>query len=205
MTRLFANGSHFLLVIGLFAALSVNATQADDDRPWPQYGGPNRDNISPDTGLMPTWPEGGPRLLWTAPNLGEGYSSVSLADGKILTMGGIGDGEFIICLNESDGSELWRVRNGSNRADGMGGGPRGTPTIVDDQSYALGANGDMGCYELDSGDRVWGGNILQTFNASNIGWGISESVLVDGDNVVFTPGGNQATMVCVDRNTEEIK
>lgn len=205
MTRQFAKVGFQWLLFGLFTASFVSATQADDDRPWPQYGGPNRDNISPDTGLMSSWPEGGPRLLWTAYNLGEGYSSVSLADGKILTMGGIGDSEFVICLNESDGSEIWRIRNGSNRDDGMGGGPRGTPTIVEDRFYALGANGDMGCYDLESGDLHWGGNILQRFNAGNISWGISESILVDGDNVVFTPGGNQNTMVCVDRVTGEIR
>jgi outer membrane protein assembly factor BamB len=87
----------------------------------------------------------------------------------------------------------------------MGGGPRGTPTIVEDRFYALGANGDMGCYELSNGEQLWGGNILQRFNASNIAWGISESILVDGDNVVFTPGGDQAAMVCVDRVSGEIK
>lgn len=205
MTRPFAANVCFASLFCLVALTSFGTVRADDDRTWPQYGGPNRDNISPETGLMPMWPEGGPRLLWTARDLGEGYSSVSLADGKILTMGGIGDNEFIICLDEADGSELWRVRNGSNRGDGMGGGPRATPTIVEDRFYALGANGDMGCYALEDGEMFWGGNILQRFNANNIAWGISESILVDGNNVVFTPGGNGSTMVCVDRVSGEIR
>lgn len=165
---------------------------------WPQYGGANRDGRSTDTGLLPAWPDGGPPLVGTASNLGLGYSSVAIGDGRILTMGGRGDGEFVICLDEASLAERWATRIGRTRPDGMGAGPRGTPTIDGDRVFALGANGDLACLDLADGRIVWGGNILETFGGRNITWGISESPLVDGDRVIVTPGGSGATLVALD-------
>lgn len=168
---------------------------------WTQYGGPARDNRSPDTGLMKDWPEGGPRRLWTATGLGAGYSSVALADGKIFTMGARGNDEFVIAIDFERGEEIWSTRIGSNRRDGAGDGPRGTPTVDGERVYSLGANGDLVCLDIADGRRIWGGNILQEFGGNNIGWGISESVLIDGDKLICTPGGQKATMAALDKQT----
>ena len=86
----------------------------------------------------------------------------------------------------------------------MGGGPRGTPTIDEDRLYALGANGDLACLTIEDGSVVWSTNILEQFEGSNITWGISESVLIDGDHVICTPGGTQATMAALDKQTGEV-
>jgi len=168
---------------------------------WPQYGGANRDGRSTDTGLLATWPDAGPPLVGTAANLGIGYSSVAIGQGRILTMGSRGDDEFVICLDEASLAERWATRIGRTRPDGMGAGPRGTPTIDGDRVFALGANGDLACLDLDDGRVVWGGNILETFGAKNITWGISESPLVDGDRVIVTPGGSNATLAALDART----
>lgn len=172
---------------------------------WHQYGGPNRDNISTETGLLDSWPQGGPELKWTASGLGEGYSSVALADGKILTMGNRGQDEMTICLDEKTGKEIWATATGKAYRENMGNGPRSTPTIDGKQVFVLGGNGDLACMNLANGKKVWGGNILQEFGAKNIVWGISESVLIDGPNLVFTPGGPGAAMVCVDKQNGKIK
>lgn len=168
---------------------------------WPQYGGANRDGRAADTGLVTSWPEGGPPLVGVASNLGLGYSSVSIAAGNILTMGSRGDDEFVICLDEKSLAQRWATRIGRTRPDGMGAGPRGTPTIDGDRVYALGANGDLACLDLANGRVLWGGNILETFGARNITWGISESPLIDGDRVIVTPGGSSATLAALDAKT----
>jgi outer membrane protein assembly factor BamB len=172
---------------------------------WHQYGGPNRDNVSPETGLLKSWPSGGPELKWTASGMGEGYSSVSLSGDKLLTMGNRGNEETTICLNAETGKELWATPTGNAYREGQGNGPRATPTIDGDKVYVLGANGDLACLELASGKKVWGGNILQEFNANNITWGISESVLIDGPNLVCTPGGRGAAMVSLDKTNGKLK
>lgn len=168
------------------------------DAGWNQFGGPRRDNRSPDTGLLDTWPEEGPTLVGSAENLGIGYSSPSFAPGRVLTMGARGDDELVICLDAGSLRERWATRIGRSRADGMGGGPRGTPTVDGERVYALGANGDLACLALDDGGVVWSGNVLQAFGGENIVWGMSESPLVDGERVIVTPGGKEGTMVALD-------
>ena len=168
---------------------------------WPQYRGPNRDNISQETGLLESWPEAGPPLLWTTEGLGEGFSSVAVVGELILTLGSRGNEEMLFALDRESGKPVWSIRIGQNRADGMGGGPRGTPTVDGSKVYALGANGDLVCVELADGRGVWSQNILQEFGGGNIVWGISESVLIDGEQLICTPGGKSATVAALDKKT----
>jgi len=169
---------------------------------WPQFRGPLRDNRAGDAGLLQDWPTEGPPLVLRVEGLGVGYSSVSLApDGRIYTMGSRGDDECVIALDGQTGAEAWAVRIGTTRKDGMGDGPRSTPTIDGDHIYALGANGDLACLNASDGYVVWTKNILQEFEGRNIGWGISESVLIDGNNLICTPGGQKATLAALDKQT----
>lgn len=166
---------------------------------WPQYRGPNRDNKSPDRGLLASWSRQGPSPAWMGSGLGEGYSSVAVANGKVYTMGQVRGAEMVFALDGTTGDQDWSTRSGNGRGDGTGNGPRGTPTIDGDRLYALGANGDLVCLDANSGRPIWQKNILREFGGNNITWGISESVLVDGDNVICTPGGARATMVALDK------
>lgn len=168
---------------------------------WPQYHGPNRDNISAETDLLDRWPADGPPLAWKSHGLGEGYSSVAIVGGRIYTMGNRGDDEMVHCLDAADGKPIWSTRNGAAYREGQGNGPRGTPTVDGDLLYALGANGDLSCLKTADGDVVWKLNILKEFGAGNITWGISESVLIDGDNLICTPGGKSATMAALNKLT----
>lgn len=195
-----------LVAIALLAGRAGPAAGAAPKRSradggWNQYGGPQRDNRSAETGLLASWPDGGPAVAATARNLGIGYSSVSFGPATVLTMGSRGDDELVICLDADSLEEKWATRIGRSRADGMGGGPRATPTVDGDRVYALGANGDLACLSLADGKPLWGGNILQVFGATNIVWGISESPLVDGDRVVVTPGGQEGTIVALEKRT----
>lgn len=171
---------------------------------WPQFRGPNRDNISHETGLLTRWPEGGPALAWKQSNIGLGYSTVAVTQGKVYTMGNRGNDEYLLALDESSGEHLWAVRTGDAYHDGMGDGPRGTPTVDDDRVYALGGNGDLTCLSASDGDVLWRTNILKEFGGRNIQWGISESVLIDGDQLICTPGGKEATLVALQKLTGKL-
>jgi len=168
---------------------------------WPQFRGPQRDNRSTETGLLDTWPEGGPPRIWTAKGLGEGYSTVSVVGDLILTMGSQGDNEYVFALDGKNQERLWQTRI----ARGGGDGPRSTPTIDGDRVYALGANGDLVCLNLMDGGRIWGDNILERFGGGNITWKICESVLIDDGKVICTPGGRSATIAALDKMTGRVE
>lgn len=191
MSRLFSKS----VVCGLILSVSCGSLLAAD---WNQFRGPNRDNLSTETGLLDRWPDGGPERLWTATGIGEGYSTVAIVGDLIYTMGNVDGGEHLIALDRNSGDIAWKVRNGSEYREGQGNGPRGTPTVVDGKVYCLGGNGDLGCFDANTGDVVWRKNILSEFGGSNITWGISESVLVDDGNVICSPGGSQGTVVALD-------
>jgi outer membrane protein assembly factor BamB len=182
----------------LFLCASVSTT-AQSPGDWPQWRGPNRDGISKETGLLKQWPEGGPTLVWKANGAGTGYSSMSVSKGRIYTMGLRGDREYIIAFDAATGREAWATPHGSAYRDSRGDGPRGTPTIDGNKGYALGANGDLSCFDATTGRIFWTMNVLSKFGGSNINWGISESPLVLGDKLLVNPGGPNASIVALDK------
>jgi outer membrane protein assembly factor BamB len=168
---------------------------------WPQIRGPNRDGISTETGFIKEWPSAGPKLLWETKGMGEGYSSVSVSNGLVLTMGNQGDTEGVVAVDLNTGKQVWGTATGRGFSESRGAGPRAVPTIDGNTAYALGANGDLACLDLATGKIRWQTNILQSTGGSNIKWGISESVLVDGDRIICTPGSSQATMIALNKQT----
>jgi outer membrane protein assembly factor BamB len=166
---------------------------------WPQWRGPNRDGISKETGLLKQWPAEGPPLVWKASGAGEGYSSFSIANGKLYTMGKRGDREFVVAFDIATGKEAWATPHGSAFRNDRGDGPRGTPTIDGDRVYALGGNGDLSALDARTGKLVWSKNVLREFGGSNITWGISESPLVLGNKVLVNAGAPGASMVALNK------
>jgi len=189
---------------GLFVAtvllLSVaSAALAQSAANWPQWRGPNRDGISKETGLLKQWPAEGPPLAWKATGAGRGYSSFSISNGKLYTMGLRGDREFVIAFDVATGKEAWATPHGSAFRNDRGDGPRGTPTIDGDRLYALGGNGDLSALDARTGKIVWSKNILKEFGGSNIIWGISESPLVLENKVLVNAGGRDASIVALNK------
>ncbi|HET6974134.1 MAG TPA: PQQ-binding-like beta-propeller repeat protein [Pyrinomonadaceae bacterium] len=166
---------------------------------WPQWRGPNRDGISKETGLLKQWPAEGPPLVWKASGAGSGYSSFSISDGKLYTMGLRGDREYVIAFDVATGKEAWATAHGSAFRNDRGNGPRGTPTVDGDRVYALGGNGDLSALEARTGKIIWSKNVLKEFGGSNIQWGISESPLVLGNKVLVNPGGPGASIVALNK------
>jgi outer membrane protein assembly factor BamB len=167
---------------------------------WPQWRGPDRTGVSRETGLLTSWPDGGPRQVWAASGLGQGFSSVAVAAGRILTMGDRRDGQYVIALDEATGRELWSRRVGGVHRDQYAG-PRGTPTIDGDRTYVLDTDGDLVSLETATGREVWRRSLPDEYGARTPGWMFAESPLVDGDRVLIAPGTSRAAVVALDKMT----
>jgi outer membrane protein assembly factor BamB len=169
---------------------------------WPQWQGPERTAVSKETGLLQSWPKDGPKLVWQADYLGEGYSTPTVAGGRIFSMGNHGNTEYVQALSEADGGQIWATPVGPVRSNGGNyPGPRCSPTVDGDRVYALGLNGDLLCLEAATGKERWRKNLPKDFGGAAGGWGYSESPLVDGGKLLCTPGGKQATLVALDKET----
>lgn len=169
---------------------------------WPQWRGPERTQVSKETGLLKTWPKQGPELLWKVEGMGKGFSTPSVAAGRILLMGNLDRKEFVLAVNEKDGALLWKTEIGKERAGGGGyPGPRCTPTVDGALLYALGLNGDLLCINVSDGTVVWRKDLAKEFKGRVGGWGYSESPLIDGDKVIVTPGGAEAALLALDKKS----
>ncbi|MEZ6135750.1 MAG: PQQ-binding-like beta-propeller repeat protein [Pirellulaceae bacterium] len=160
---------------------------------WPQWGGPNRDHKSNATGLLQQWSKSGPALAWQFSDAGAGYSSFSVFDGKLYTLGAKDGKNFAICINIADGSEAWRTELGSvpdeeSYNHGWAGGPRSTPTIAGDRVIVLDDGGTLACLDRSSGDVQWSRHLVEDFGGAIPKWGYAASPLVDKDCVVVCPG-----------------
>jgi outer membrane protein assembly factor BamB len=177
----------------------VLLSSALDAASWPQWRGPARDGKSAETGLVKRWPANGPERVWAADGLGAGYSSFAVEGGKLYTQGQRNGGQFLMAFDTSNGSKLWEIQNGRQYRDGRGDGPRGTPTLDDGRVYAISGSGNLICAQAETGKMIWQIDMLSQFGARNVGWGISESPLIDGDRVIATPGGREAGVVALNK------
>ena len=172
---------------------------------WPQWQGPDRNGLSRETGLLKDWPPAGPPLVWSVSNVGAGYGSIAIKGDRIFLQGATSRERapqtVVYSLNRADGKGVWSKPLGSWGSNDRGSGPRGTPTVDGDRLYVLTENGDLVCLKAQDGAEVWHRNILADFGGRNIPWLISESPLVDGGNVIVTPGGRNAGIVALDKMT----
>lgn len=181
------------LALGLLT-LTHSATALD----WPQWRGPNRDDISQEKGLLKDWPSGGPKQAWVYSDAGLGYAGFSVADGRVFTQGARGEREFLIALDEKSGKELWVLEFSDLLKNGWGDGPRGTPTVDGDLVYSISGTGEIVCAQVKDGKKVWQSS-MGKFGGSKPNWGYTESPLIDGNRLICTPGGNKGTMVALDK------
>jgi outer membrane protein assembly factor BamB len=188
---------------------AVNTATPGDFRPhsfdWPQWQGRDRNAVSHETGLLNHWPSEGPPLVWKVQQLGGGYSAPTISGGRIFGMSFRGDDEVVWALDEADGRELWVTRIApANRSIGYGEGPRCSPTVDGTRLYALGVSGDWVSLDASTGKEQWHKSLTKDFGGHIPAWGYSESPLVDGDKVIATPGGSQATIVALSKSRCEV-
>ena len=174
---------------------------------WPQWRGPQRNGVSAEAGLLKEWPKAGPRLIWQAKDIGDGYATPSIVGNRIYILSNRGlDNEFVQALSTQDGKQVWATRLGKvGNPNQMPSFPtaRSTPTVDGALLYALGSDGDLACLETARGKIRWQKSLRADFGGHPGQWAYSESPLVDGDVLVVTPGGAQATIVALNKKTGE--
>lgn len=187
----------------LFAGVALLPLRAAD---WPQWQGPDRTNVSTETGLLKEWPSKGPKLLWTSEDVGLGYSGPAIVGDRLYTLGADKTNDFVIALNVNSGEKIWSTPIGPFVNNNWGGGPRSTPTVDGEFLYAIGASGVLACLKSKDGGRVWSVNLAGEggLGGSKPFWNYSESPLVDGDQVICTPGGNKGTLAALNKKTGEV-
>jgi outer membrane protein assembly factor BamB len=184
-----------VLVSTAIAAVSVGASAAD----WPGWRGPNRDAVSPEKGLLQEWGPGGPPLAWKAAGVGSGFASVAVAGDRLYTMGDKDGGQHVFALAREGGAVLWKTRVGPPLSDSRGGA-RATPVVDGERVFALGSDGDLVALDAASGKAVWSKNLERDYGGQMMSrWMWSESPLVDGERLVFTPGARDAALVAVEK------
>ncbi len=192
-----------LLVFGLVLACGIGvpcgAGRAAD---WPQFRGPGRDGISPETGLAKTWPEAGPPRLLTLDGLGEGFSSPVIAGGKVFVTGIRSGYLFLFCFDLS-GRPVWRGPCG-RAYTGSYPGARSTPTFADGRLYVMSGKGLLTALEAEGGRKRWMVDIFERFDGHRPRYGVAESVLVTGGRVICTPGGKDAGLAALDADTGRV-
>lgn len=161
------------------------------------WRGPDRDGKYPETGLLKEWPQHGPLMLWSYEDLGRGFTSAIPSGDKIYVTGMEGDIGFIYELSQQ-GQLIRKFPYGSE----MGGnypGSRSTPTLADNLMYMATGVGKLVCMDLESGTERWSRDLFNEFDGSNIRWGFTENVIVDGDLVYCSPGGKKNNVVALNR------
>jgi len=166
---------------------------------WPQWRGPRRDGISDETGLLPTWPEDGPRLLWKVDGLGKGWSSPIVVQERVYVTGDVAE-DLIVFAFDLGGKLLWQAKNGA-AWQGSFPGARACCGYSQGRLYHLNAHGRLACLDAADGRERWAVDVLKRFNAENITWAISECLLIDGPRVIVTPGGPQTLVSALDKQT----
>jgi outer membrane protein assembly factor BamB len=203
MTSKIIGARRTLIQAALGYCLLFTLTAAVVAADWPQWRGPARDEKSSETGLLKQWPAGGPPLFWKVTGLGAGYSGITVVGERIYTCGEQGDSSHVIALNRADGKKVWSVKLGKAGAPGWGNfaGPRCSVSVDGDRCYALGHYGEVACLRIADGQEVWRKHLVNDFGGKVPEWGYSESPLVDGDNVMFTPGGSKGAVVALNKMT----
>lgn len=205
--------SFALLIASLISIFIVPPAVADD---WPQWMGPNRDDVWAEPGIIEAFPEGGPKILWRRPVHG-GFAGPAVVGGKVYVTDyqkASGDAkpaptkrndlqgkERILCLDARTGNELWKHEYEREYTISYPAGPRCTPTVVDGKVFCLGAMGDLMCLDAQSGQMIWSKNLPQAYSAPVPLWGYAGHPLVYKNLLISTVGGKGSAVVAFDKQT----
>jgi outer membrane protein assembly factor BamB len=205
-----------LMILGLAAIIPsgehANSVSADD---WPQWMGPNRDNVWRETGIVDEFPATGLKTLWRTPLAG-GYSGPAVSGGKVFVtdfqtaddtksdnfdhkeLNGI---ERIHCLDETTGKVLWVHKYPVKYSISYPSGPRCTPNIDGDRVYTLGAEGNLFCLNISDGSVVWSHDLKLDYKTKAALWGYAAHPLIDGNRLLCLAGGAGSHIVAFDKST----
>jgi outer membrane protein assembly factor BamB len=195
---------------------SFSLLRADD---WPQWMGPDRDNVWKETGIIEKFPAEGAKILWRTKVAG-GYAGPAVANGVVyvtdydkttVTPEMLASGNFdrkeatgierVIALDEKTGKELWKYEYPVKYAISYPAGPRCTPLVKDGKVYTLGAEGDLFCFDAKSGSIVWKKELKKDYNTKSDLWGYAAHPQLDGNKLITLAGGEGSHVIALDKDT----
>lgn len=204
----------FVLACGVLAVVAgrFNPLVADD---WPQWMGPQRDNVWRESGLLEKFPDGGPKVIWRTPIAG-GYAGPAVAGGRVFVTDLVTDEnvkvdnfdrntargrERVLCLDESTGRVLWKHEYPVVYGISYPAGPRCTPSVDGDRVYTLGAEGNLFCFNVTDGSIIWSKNLKEEYKTKTALWGYASHPLIDGDKLICIVGTDVAHAAAFDKLT----
>jgi outer membrane protein assembly factor BamB len=167
-----------------------------------QWRGINRDGVYHETGLLKSWPAEGPKLLWHYDELGEGHASAAVTSNRIFTAGTSNGNGFIIAL-DLFGNKTWKTEFGKEWMENWEG-VRSTPLIEGDKLFIMSSYGKLICMGTKTGNIIWTVELFKDYDGQNITWGVTENLLLDGNKLICTPGGKDANIIALDKNTGKL-
>jgi len=197
------------LAVVLLAGLGDINAASSENHDWPQFRGVNRDGVSPETGLLNSWPESGPKEVWRVP-IGDGYSAITIVGDRLYTMYGGKDGaedvEFAAAFDAGTGKEVWRTKIGLKHETQFGTGPRATPLVDGGLVYVMGSRGDFAALKKSDGAVVWKLSIMEKFGAGQPYFGFSSSAILENGQLLVETGGPEGKLFSgLDKVTGEVK
>ena len=193
--------------------MALVAPAAAED--WPQWMGPGRDNVWRESGIVDKFPEGGPKILWSAPVAG-GYAGPGVAAGRVVitdyvTADDVKVANFerkqfsgverVLCLDEATGREVWKHEYPVQYTMSYPSGPRCTPILHAGKVYTLGGEGNLICFDLGRGEVIWQKDLVREYNTKTALWGYASHPLIDGQKLICLVGGEGSHVVAFDKDT----
>jgi len=187
-----------ILVVSALFGISASAFAAD----WPRFRGPKGDGISPEVGINKNWAQKKPETLWTAKMSDGGFAGPSVADGKVFIIDHQGDNDVVRALELASGKQVWEATYAEpGKPDN--GFSRSTPTFDNGKLYTISRFALVNCYDAATGKTIWTRNIKNDFNGQQPQWQWAMSPVIDGNAVILVPGGPNAAVVKLNKETGE--
>ncbi|MBT3200294.1 MAG: PQQ-like beta-propeller repeat protein [Phycisphaerales bacterium] len=187
------------LLAGLVLLFVLAGVVLAGETNWSQWRGKNGRGISSETGLLQTWPEGGPKKLWETVAIGQGLSSPIIVDGVIYITGNIGK-ELMVFALDSKGEVKWKQPNGRAWTRAFPGS-RASCNYSDGKLYNVGAFGRLLCMNAKSGEPIWSVKLVEKYKCRGEAWGLHDVVVIDDDAVYVAITGAEALVVALDKKT----
>jgi len=190
----------YLLIIGFTTLLFSNILVAQDASQW---RGKDRDGIYAGTGLLTSWPAGGPALLWHFDELGDGHASAAVVSHDKIYTAGTTDSIGYIFAFSLDGKLSWKTPYGNEWTENYPG-TRSTPVINEGKVYLMSAFGKIVCLSAEKGELLWTVETFKDYDGRNIVWGVTENLLIEGDILFCTVGGVKNNVIALNKNTGKL-
>ncbi len=167
-----------------------------------QWRGPQRTGIYNEKGLLRQWPESGPKMIWHFDELGEGHTSAAVTSSGVYTTGMLNGTGYVFAF-DLKGKLLWKKEYGPEWTENHYG-VRSTPLVIKDKLYLMSSFGKLLCMNTANGQTIWSVDTFKEYGGRNITWGVTENLLYDGNVLYCSPGGRDAGVIALERNTGKL-